>query len=80
MQQRERGLSRHSSIAIGCAGADAFEQAEDRPNSRNRVERADQWHFGCAGICETDFYSGGHSGSQNAFSSVHLPPDLDFGF
>ena len=54
MQQRQGHLSRHAGIAIGCARADAFEQAEHTAQPSVAGKRTDQTQFGGARIGETN--------------------------
>ena len=54
VQQGRRRTTRHATVAVCRAGADALEQAEHGAHAGHLVERTDQRHLGRAGVGETD--------------------------
>ena len=71
MEQGHRGAIGHARVAVGGAGHDPLEQAEDRAHPVLPVDRGDQLHLRRAGIGETDLDAGLAQGLDKGFGSVH---------
>jgi hypothetical protein len=50
MKQSHSRFVQHSPVAIGCAGAHTFEEAQDGCDTRFRIERHDYGHFSGPGV------------------------------
>jgi hypothetical protein len=55
VEERHRGLARHSGVTIGGTGNDTFKEAQDAAHARLRVERGDEVHLTGARVAKTDF-------------------------
>ena len=70
VQQRGRRLLRHARVAVGRAGRDALEQAEDAAHAGHAVERGDEMHLAGAGIGEAGVDAGREQRADKAFGAV----------
>ena len=71
MQQGRGRLVRHAVVAVGRAGAHAFEQAEHAAHALDAIERADEMHLRRAGIGEADLDAALHQGPNQTLRTVH---------
>ena len=71
MEQGGGRAAGHAGVAVGGAGDDAFEQAEDAAHAGDAVERGDEVHFRCAGVGEARIDPVGEQGVHQAFGAVH---------
>ena len=74
MQQRRRWLTGHSGVSVGCAGADTFEEAEDRTESVDGVELLNDLHLGRTRIGKDMVDTSSDQAADETFSSVHKCP------
>ena len=72
MQERRGRLSGDAAVAVGGAGGDALEQAQHAAQARVGIERADQMHFGSAGIGETNLHAAVDQRLRERLRAVHL--------
>ena len=72
VEQRRRGLAGDSAIAVGGAGRDPFEQAQDRADTRNGIERRDEMQFRGAGIGEAYFYAAIDQRLRQRLRAIHF--------
>ena len=52
------GIPGHSSVAVCRTRNDAFKKSQDTAHFRVAIQCGHKVHFGCAGICKTDVYTG----------------------
>jgi hypothetical protein len=71
VEKRQSGSSSHPAIAIGSAGADALEQAENCANPVHPIERRDEGHLRSAWICKTELYTRRRGGFEHADGCIH---------
>ena len=71
MQQRRGWLVGHPVIAVGGAGHDPFEQAQDAAHAVHPVERRDEMHLRSTGVGETHIDAAADQRAHQAFRAVH---------
>ena len=71
MQQGDRGPVRHAAVAVGGAGHNALEEAEDGTDGFGLADGGDELHLRCAGIGETGIDAHGFQGLQKGLCAVH---------
>ena len=72
VQQRARRLAGHAAVAVGGAGRDAFEKAQDGTHPGDRVDRRDEMHLRCARVAEADLDSAVDERLYEGLCTVHL--------
>src|SRR5579871_5863748 len=71
MHERRSGLAGHAAVAVGRAGHDALEQAENAAYARGAVERGDEMHLAGTRIGEAGVDPARDKGPDEAFRAVH---------
>jgi hypothetical protein len=71
VQQGRSRLPQHAVVTVGCAGDDAFEQAQHTAHAWHLVEGRNEVHFRGARIGEADVHAPGKQGAHQTFRPVH---------
>ncbi len=70
MEQGGGGFIRHTGIAVGGTGGNAFEQCQHSAHARFAVERGNKVHFAGARVSKTDVDTGIRQGFHQSLCAV----------
>src|SRR5215469_17793682 len=72
MQERARRLLGNPAIAVRHSRHGALEEAKHRAHAVHFVERCNEVHLRCAGICEADFDAASDQRANETLRAVHF--------